>query len=243
MIKLSLDDLNKLYKLASIGKLVGGLIHNLNGPLQNLGLDIEMANLSLKDKSKWDQNSIQTVISRLKRMEEEHDKINALIRATLERTEDNYAADNITLTGIHGFIQEELAYLDANLYFKHNVQKEVIDTNGPHSVSTLPKDSLAALGWFLQCLVEELERQKASGLTIRILSDNSKLKILISIQGSVLSEDFIRQLKNTLPAADTLKSDDMDMGLFLVLLIFKTYGITFEFATEASPSNLAINFP
>jgi hypothetical protein len=71
MIRLSLDDLKKLYKLASIGKLVGGLIHNLNGPLQNLGLDIEMAGLFLKDKSKWDQNSIQILITRLKRMEED----------------------------------------------------------------------------------------------------------------------------------------------------------------------------
>jgi len=243
MIRLSLDDLKKLYKLASIGKLVGGLIHNLNGPLQNLGLDIEMAGLFLKDKSKWDQNSIQILITRLKRMEEEHDKINALIRATLERTEARYTGDDIEHASIHGFIQEELAYLDANLYFKHNVQKEVIDINGSHSLSTLPKDSLAALGWFLQCLVEELERQKVSGLTIKILSHNSKQKILFSVQGGALSEDFTRQLKNTLPSGDTLKSNDMDMGIFLVLLIFNANGIMFEFNTEASSSHLSINFP
>ncbi len=92
----------------------------------------------------------------------------------MERTEARYTGDDIEHASIHGFIQEELAYLDANLYFKHNVQKEVIDINGSHSLSTLPKDSLAALGWFLQCLVEELERQKVSGLTIKILSHNSK---------------------------------------------------------------------
>lgn len=243
MIKLSLDDLNKLYRLASIGKLVGGLIHNLNGPLQNMGLDIEMANLSLKDKSKWDQNTIQTIISRIGRMEEEHDKINALIRATLEKTEGRNAAGNISLSSINGFIREELAYLDANLYFKHNIQKEVIDINGSYSASDLPKDSLEALGWFLQCLAEELERQKVGGLTIKILSENSKLKIFFSTKGGVLSEDFIRKLKNNLSPVEATKPDDIDIGIFLAIIIFKTNGIRFEFDTEAPFSHLVINFP
>lgn len=242
MIKLSLDDLIKLYRPASIGKLVKGLIHNLNGPMQNLGLDIEMASFSLKDKSRWDQNTVGTIISRLKRMEDEHDKINSLIRATLERTEDMYTADNIALASIHEYIKQELAYLDANLYFKHNVQKEVIDINGPHPASILLKDSLAALGWFLQCLAEELERQKVNGLTIKVLSDNSKLKILISIEGGVLSKGFVEQLKNIVLSGDALKSDNMDMGIFLVLLIFNSNRITFEFDAESS-AQFTINFP
>lgn len=242
MIKLSLDDLIKLYKQASIGKLVGGLIHNLNGPMQNLGLDIEMASYSLKDKTKWDQNLIEAIISRLKRMEAEHDRINSLIRSTSERTEDRHAEDDIMSVGIHDFINQELSYLDANLYFKHNVQKEVININGLCSISTLPKYSLTALCWFLQCLAEELERQKVTGLTIKILSENSNLKIMISTQGGELSEGFIGQLKNTVSSGNTMKSDNTDMGIFLVLQIFNSNGITFGFNAESS-SYLEIYIP
>ena len=242
MVKLSLDDLIKLYTLASIGKLVGGLIHNLNGPMQNLGLDIEMAHYSLKDESKWDHNTAKSIVSRLKRMEQEHDRINLLIKATSARTEDKPTADNTNLSSIHGFIKQELAYLDANLYFKHNVKKEIINLSDHASVSIMSKDSLAALSWFLQCLAEELERQMISGLTLRIISDNSGLKILFSIQGGELSEGFVGQLSRVLSSADISKPDNMDVGIFLILLIFQSNGIKFEFKPELSSSNFAINF-
>lgn len=242
MIRLSNDDIIKLYRLASIGKLIGGLIHNINGPMQNLGLDIEMASFSLKDESKWDQNTVKAIISRLNRMEEEHDKINSLIRSTSARAEDIFDPENLAVSDINGFIKQELGYLNANLYFKHNVQKEIINTGYIPLISSLARGTLVALGWFLQGLVEELERQKISGLTIRIISDNSKLKILFSTKGGILSEGFMGQLENTMSSAEYMKTKEMDIGIFLALSIFRSEGITFEFNAESS-SDLALNFP
>jgi len=243
MIKLELDDLIKLYKLASIGKLVGGLVHNLNGPLQNLGLDIEIAYYSLKDESKWDQNMAQDIMSRLKRMEEEHEKINMLIKETSERTQDNADSFNNPFLNINDFLKQQFTYLHTNLYFKHNVEKEIIEENYPlSSSSNIAMDSLMALGWFIQSLVEELERQRIDGLTVKIINDNSNLKIFFSTKGNRLSEGFIEQLKGDIKSSDISKSDSMDIGVFIVLLIFKSNGITFEF-DPGSSSNLAINFP
>jgi phosphoglycerate-specific signal transduction histidine kinase len=243
VIKLSIDDLIKLYKLASIGKLVGGLIHNINGPMQNLGLDIEMAFYSLKDESKWDQSTVKTIISRLKRMEEEHDKINSLIRATSARAEDKYDPDNSSVSNINEFIKQELSYLHTNLYFKHNVQKEIINADDPPLISSLARGSLVALGWFLQSLVEELESQKIGGLTVKIISDNSKLKILFSTKGGRLSQVFIRQLKYAVSSKDSVKPEGMEMGIFLALSIFKYEGVSLECNVESSSSDLEIDFP
>jgi hypothetical protein len=243
VIKLSIDDLLRLYKLASIGKLVGGLIHNINGPMQNLGLDIEMAFYSLKDESKWDQNTVKTIIPRLKRMEEEHDKINSLIRATSARVEDNYNPENSAVSDINEFVKQELSYLHANLYFKHNVQKEIIKADHPPLLSSLAKGSIAALGWFLQSLVEDLEKQKIGGLTVKIISDNSKLKILFSTKSGRFSEVFIEQFKYALSSVESVKPEGMDIGIFLALSIFRYEGVTFEFKAESSYSELEIDFP
>ena len=241
MIKLSLNDFIKLYKLASVGKLIGGLIHNINGPMQNLGLDIEMTCLNLKDESKWDKDIAKNVMTRLKRMEEEYEKVISLIKGTVERTQDNDIADS-TISNIYEFLEQEFAYLHTNLYFKHNVKTEIINLNTPPLLSSLSKNSIMALSWFLQCLVEELERQKIVGLTVRIISDNSKLKILFSTQGDRLSEGFIKQFNNAESYTDTLKSDDIDPGIFLISLIFKSDGITLEFNADSLSSNLMINF-
>jgi len=242
VIELSMNDFIELYKLASIGKLVGGLIHNLNGPLQNLGLDLEMAHLSLKKESKWDNSSPKDIIIRLQRMEEEHERINSLIRSTAAKAEDNADLDN-TLLNLYEFLKKELDYLHTNLYFKHNVHTEILINNTPPLTSELNKDSLMALGWFLQVIVEELEKQKIKGLRLGIISDNSNLQIKIETQGGKVSANFIGQIKEAMSSSGIIKSDNKNLGIFIVLLIFKSNGITFEFEPNSSCSNMIINFP
>lgn len=242
MIELSMNDFIRLYKLASIGKLVGGLIHNLNGPMQNLGLDIEMAYFSLKDVSEWDSKTTQSIISRLKRMEEEHERINSLIRTTAAKTGDDSDLDN-SLLNIYEYLKQELIYLHTNLYFKHNVKTEIITANDPPLTSSLTRNSIRALGWFLQSIVEELEKQKINGLTLKIISDNATLKIMVLIQGGKLSEDFTGQIKDAILSSDTLKSDSSDLGIFLALTIFKSNGVTLELDSDSPYSNLIMNFP
>ena len=39
-IEISLKEMMEILKMASLGKLMSGLIHNLNSPLQNIGMDI-----------------------------------------------------------------------------------------------------------------------------------------------------------------------------------------------------------
>jgi hypothetical protein len=242
VIEISVDDLIRLYKLASIGKLVGGLIHNLNGPLQNLGLDMEMAHYSLKDEAKWDKNMSEKIISRLKRMEEEHERINILIKTTATRTGDFSEMHN-RLPDICGFIEDEFVHLHSNLYFKHNVQTEVIRPDDPPLISHLSKDSLAALAWFFQGLVEELERQRLVGLTVKIDTTGSGIKIVFSTSGGRLSEGFTKQLTSAMSSPDTAKSDDLDMGLFLVTVLFKADKITLKTEDGPSSSNLTIVIP
>jgi len=243
VIQLSIDDFIKLYKFASIGKLVGGLIHNLNGPMQNLGLDIEMAHFSLKDESKWNNNIAQNIIVRLQRMEEEHERINSLIKTTSSRSGENAELVS-TLSDINEFLKQELLFLNTNLYFKHNVQTEIINiTDPPLLTSSLPSNSIMALGWFLQTFIEEIERQKIKGLIIKIFSDNLNLKITFSTQEGKLSEGFMEQFKNATSISEKSKSDNMDLGIFLVLMLFKSNGTTIEYDTESSSSSIIINFP
>jgi hypothetical protein len=241
MIQMSNDELVTLYKLASVGKLVGGLVHNLNGSMQNLGLDVEMARYSLRDESKWDNNTVQGIIARLRRMEEEFEKINSLIRITLTKTGDYNGDSNIL--NIYEFLKQELSFLHSNLYFKHNVKTEIVSENDPPSILDLAQDSLIALGWFIQSLVEELESQKLRDLTIKIINDNSTLSILFQTHGGKLSDQFTAQLKDAVPTSDLIKSNNKNLGIFISIMIFKNNGVALTIDSKSSHSNVAINFP
>ena len=74
-VEISLDSLCRLYGSAALGKLMGGLVHNLNGPLQNLGMDLEMMIYSLADTDPSRDSPSKGLGTRLKRMETELDAI------------------------------------------------------------------------------------------------------------------------------------------------------------------------
>ena len=92
VIEISLNDLIRLCKFASLGKVIDGLLHNINGPLQNLGMDIEMMNNSLAGNGPFHDTLAKDINIRLKRMEEEFERIRHLTKIASMRAsiEDDY---------------------------------------------------------------------------------------------------------------------------------------------------------
>jgi hypothetical protein len=240
MIQLSNSEVIKLYKLASIGKLFGGLVHNLNGPMQNLGLDIEIALYSLKDESKLKDDTVQGIINRLRRMEEEHGKLNSLIKTASAKTGE-CAEDGLCLN-ICDYIRQEIFFLNANLYFKHNVETEFLIEDEPVPIQNFSKDSLTALGWFMQAFADELESQKLKGLKIKFANRGSFFSVLFQT-GGTLSEKFVVEFQRAMPSPPSLIPENGDLGILITMIIFHANGITLEFPNDASNSGIILNFP
>ena len=130
-IEISLKEMIDILKMASLGKLMSGLIHNLNSPLQNIGMDIELAAMYLKDNKQVLNEITEKLNPRIERMENEFERINQILkRGTINIQLDEYYLKSMTLTL---FIQQVMKMLEANLYFKHNVKKEM------NLVPNLPK--------------------------------------------------------------------------------------------------------
>jgi hypothetical protein len=241
MIQLSNSEVIRLYKLASIGKLFGGLVHNLNGPLQNLGLDIEIALYSLKDESRLNDDTVQGIITRLRRMEEEHEKLNSLIKTASAKTGE-CIEDGLCLN-ICDYIRQEIFFLNANLYFKHNVETEIIIEDAPASIQNFSKDSLTALGWFMQAFADELESQKLKGLKIKFVNRGSFFSVLFQTGGGTVSEKFVVEFQKAMTSPPSLIPENGDLGILITMIIFHANGITLEFANDASHTGIILNFP
>lgn len=237
-MELSVNDLIELFKLASLGKLIGGLIHNINGPLQNIGLDLEMSQYMLRKETDNNGGKESSIMIRLKRIEDELDRLNTMIKASSSKI---MRSDN-SLLNFNEYLEHELSFLNANLYFKHNVSTTLQLTETPPLMSHLPENSTLAFSWFLQKVIEEMEALKKNSLLIKTEKENESLKIFMGVELTYLPDLINDILNSTDLHSDRLIAPDNQTDLLLVLKIFDAEGIVIE-TEKGQSANIAICFP
>ena len=241
LVELSLDDLLGLLKLSSIGKLMSGLVHNLNGPLQNLGMDMELMNHSLMGEGTSSDDRVNAVTTRLKRMEAEFERINHIIKTASVRAslDENYNR----FINVNDFLKRELSFFEANLYFKHNVHTGLQLQSELPTVRNPPKDLELALSFFMQAIIEELERQQIKRLILKTSFSQSGVELMINTGGENLSESFLELLNLEIPASESLKIEDHDIGVILVVALLKSVGISVTGRVESSGPRIILTIP
>ena len=240
LIEISVDDLIHLYRLASLGKVIGGLVHNLNGPLQNLALDIEMTNHLLSNKSPIDENTTNNVLKRIKRMGEEFERIDQLIKTSAIRASQD--DDNYHFLHINEFIQQEFIFNKNNLYFKHNVHTEYKFQKNLPTFRDLPKELIIALSSFFHAIVDELESQTVKGLIVKTSMDDM-LKITIDTKDGTLSDRFMEQFKQEIPESSSLTLTDQNMDILFPLVLFRNLGASASGKALSSGSRIILMIP
>ena len=240
-VEVSLESLIRVYKLATLGKLVAGLVHNLNGPLQNISIDIEMMAHLLMNEGTRDKDLEDIFSPRLKRMEGEFDAINHLIRTASMKasTEEDFREHQ----NFNDLLDEAFSFLKANLYFKHNVQKDFDFQVDLPSIARFPEMVPLALSWFVQALVEELEREKIRGLGVTARSTDSRVEMSFVIQGGNLTESFFRGLEVEISPTQPIRVENHDLGVALAVLLLKKAGVAIEAKTTPSQDLIYLGIP
>ncbi|MFC1821100.1 hypothetical protein ACFL9T_00195 [Thermodesulfobacteriota bacterium] len=239
MYNIALNDLKNMVKAASLGKIMNGLVHNLNGPLQNISIEMEMIGQAIAREGQSD--NIKKLNTRINRMEEAFDHINELIRTIITKTEaaDNYEND----LKLNDFLQQELWFLEANLYYKHHVQTELdLDISIPN-LNHLPDGFGEALAWLLYELVQELEKQEVKILRLRTTLRPSALEIGLTTSGGVLSEEFLGLLELDPSRSKSFRIFHDTAATILALTILKRCGVSFRVSTATTSSSIVLELP
>jgi two-component system NtrC family sensor kinase len=237
-MEFSMNDLIRLFKMASLGKVVSGLIHNINGPLQNIGLDLEMSQYMVRKKADDNGGSESSIMVRLKRIEDELERLNNMIKTS---------SNKITQSG-NGFqnfnelLEQELSFLNTNLYFKHNVETTLQLDATPPLTGLLPENSTLAFGWLLQKFIEEAEKLKGQKLFIKTEKNNGYYKIYIRSEITDIPDSINGILKNTNLDSDSLMVRENESDLMLILKIFHSDRITIE-TGKGTAGEVVIGFP
>jgi hypothetical protein len=238
IVEISLKDLVKLYQFASIGKVINGLLHNLNGPLQNLGMYIELMNHSRFVSEKTIPGSNHQLDNRLERMEEEVDHINRLIKTTFMRA--NPHEDRHDCMDLGEFLERELSFLNSNLYFKHHVRTELDFEEGLPVVTHLPEGLLQGLSWLMQSLVEELERQRVKQLALKAHWNDPCWQITLTVRDGNLSERFVDILNLDTSDSRLLRIEHEDYGAVLSLAVLKSDRVSVSSRIEPGESAIIV---
>lgn len=216
-VELSLQELTELLKLASLGKLMSGMIHNLNSPLQNIGMDIELAGMFLNKKDLSIKEITEKLRSRIARMEGEFDRINRILKRGMSNVQmDEYYRQSMTL---NLFLQQVLKMLEANLYFKHNVSKEMDLMPELPKLGDRSENFWLAIIWFMQSMTDNLEKNEIKWLGIGTGKNDTNQEMVFRTREGKLSDGFLKTLNDEAPLSDPLKiTKDAMLGLALHIL-------------------------
>ncbi|GEM_PF-1067105 len=220
-IEIALDDLIRYCSLMSAGKLIGGLLHNLNGPLHTLGIEIDVLNHVVLKSQADKPDFLENLATRFSRMEEEFETINRMIRSVAERVESG--ALSCSYLDLNYFIREELEFLKANLYFKHQVETIVELSDEVRPMKELPAGTHLALRLLLHGMVELTEASGCKQFNVRTSLENGHPALHLGISpykdmGPLFS------LISLEPASETVTLEGENLGMSLAVLLLKSAG-------------------
>ena len=221
-IEICLKEMIEILKMASLGKLMSGLIHNLNSPLQNIGMDIELAAMYLKDNKQVLNEITEKLNPRIERMENEFERINQILkRGTFNIQMDEYYLKSMTLTL---FIQQVMKMLEANLYFKHNVKKEMNLVPDLPKLNQRSEDFWFALIWFMQSMIDNIEKNEIKDLMIKTGKNGQNQELIFQIKEGKFSADFLNSVNTDTSLPDHLQIAE-DAMLHIALHVLRSEGV------------------
>ena len=256
----SLDALFEKDRLSQFGRVVKGLIHNINGPLQNLSMLVEMLSkgqdqldglaLSRPEgfSEKWEGVSSKQR-QRFQRLTQQISLLAGILRdfMVLLDIERNQSRVDLNL-----IIEKMASVFQADLFFKHDVEMDLQLERGLPLASIHGRDIIPALMHLFQNAITALREAPQKKLTIECLRE---------------SEEFIRIVfrdSGCGPGAEPSVGDRCDLfysnwpetviihehgekhfgfGLYAVRQLLGPYGVEFRLERDLQVTEAILKIP
>jgi len=229
---------------AIFGQLVQGIVHNLKGPLSVAMMKADLTKYAVKDPldakdplPEAQRLEIEKIHSHQVRILEAVGKIEQLIENLLEkgRFESVDERQNIDLNDL---IERELAFLEADMEFKHDVEKNLeLDPNLP-TIKGVYADFSQVVYNMVQNALEAMHNRDEKKLRICTRFDDSSVNIDFSDSGIGIAPEHLERIfdphfttKSGTAESGPRKSGARDsggtgLGLFICTRLMETYGAT-----------------
>lgn len=242
-LQLMEDALREYYRFSGVGRLLKGIVHNMNGPLQSLTMqvdllkhrfvmdnnvlkDIALGNLSGEEVDEFVKRR-QNAFVKFDQMNEVVWNLHNMINMILVKCEHE-DKDGRRFIDLNNLILEELELLNANMFFKHQVEKEIkLDEDMPRVHGYYVDFSMAFLN-IVQNSLDALEGAPVKKLSIRTVNLGKSSFIEISDTGHGIKKEIIPYIFDpfyTTHEVSEVKAKHMGLGLYLSRKILMPYNV------------------
>ena len=241
-VQLEPEQAIRLFQAASVGKLISGLIHNINGPLHTIGMEMDVMGVILNKQAEPGADALRGFADRLARMGEEFERLNFLIRQAADRA-DIVSGPPPAYVNLNHTVREELEFLKANLYFKHRV--ETVTEFDEHMKSLTPRTNYLSLGirWLLQAIVEDLEQNQIEKFYLKTEGGPQYALLLFRTEGESLSPSIMDSLQYETRTGTISSQELADITVLLAVTILKSSGISMEHESGSHYSQISLFLP
>ncbi|MCX6640333.1 MAG: ATP-binding protein [bacterium] len=211
-------NLMQAYKLASIGILASGIAHNLNGPLSVIVGYLDMLNSRMTDSPE-----ISLILAQAERMKE--------IIATVMLKSRNAQEIRRRPLDLNEVISNELKFFEANLVFKHKIQKTCNLAEKLPEIEGVYSDFSQCFSNIINNAIDAMHLAPEKKLFVSTRSDEQNVYIEFKDTGVGLDPEESEKLfipfystKAPFGESDSGKPTGTGLGLFSARQLLAKYG-------------------
>ncbi len=214
-------------RLAEIGELAAGIAHNIKNPLQGIIFAAEL----LKKKN-VEMNLVDIIMRQAQRI---NDIINNLqLKAIMDSRTD------FQLFDLNFLLKEELTFLQAHRFFKHEIEKDFSFSDEPLYVKGIYSDFSQIFSNIIKNAIDAMYNTEKKVLTVRTYKENGFAIVEITDTGTGIPDDVLPKIWDmfftTKPTiytrGDTSEPVGTGIGLATVKRLAEKYNIVIDVKTK-----------
>jgi two-component system, LuxR family, sensor kinase FixL len=225
------------YRYSTLGALVKGIIHNLNGTLHVLSVHLELLQKMLQIGKDGPGSPVD------KRMDlclGNVDKLKGIIDLLAQKAIRD-EQDAPQLIQINELIEEELSLLAHNLFLKHQVKVRKELSPGLPVVQGLYVEFSQGISNLIQNAIEAMEEAEKRELTISTRGEGDFVRVMIKDTGCGISKEAAGHLFK--PFFSTKGKRHNGLGLFISRELLTSYGASMEYVSGEGETTFSVSFP
>ncbi len=221
------------YRYSALGELLKGVVHNLNGSLQILSMQMELLQRMLPREEDPLQEQMEKCLGQIEKFKM---MLDLLIQKGVRDEQD--APEPIHLNEV---LQEELSLLHHNLFFKHQVRMQKNLSPRLPLLKGMYTDFSQALANLIQNSLEAMENSDPKELSVATEAKGDRILVRIQDSGCGIPEEIQSHLFQ--PFFSTKGGKHQGIGLYVARELLQPYGASLHYSSRKGETIWEVIFP
>jgi len=194
-------ELIKAERQAAFGQLIQGIVHNMKSPLTAIRAGSQTALATVRSVARSaaeNENSdltppLQCVIRSLEIIEAGTKRLSQMINMMMARSHLGHNQE-VKVVDFNSLVKDELSFLDADLFFKHKIKKEITFADCPLPTRVVPGEMAQVLANLVNNAIDAMHGTDDPRLRIETRKNEGSAQLIIADNGCGINEDNIKQI-------------------------------------------------